>query len=91
VIGPHGAARVTHRDGATQRLPAPRTRAVRAALRAARFATLAAAYRPRGVVNDGFVYDLRSGAHRVHVEQGADGVPRRLQALIDAAARLLLA
>jgi hypothetical protein len=91
VIGPHGAARVTHRDGATQRLPAPRTRAVRAALRAARFSTLAAAYRPRGVVNDGFVYDLRSGAHRVHVEQGADGVPRRLQALIDAAARLLLA
>jgi hypothetical protein len=91
VIGPDGAARVTHRDGATRRLPAKRTRAVRAALRAARLATLDAAYRPRGVVNDGFVYDLRSGGHRVHVEQGADGVPRRLQALIDAAARLLLA
>jgi hypothetical protein len=91
VIGPHGAARVTHRDGTTQRLPASRTRAVRSALRAARFATLATAYRPRGVVNDGFVYDLRAGGHRVHVEQGADGVPQRLQALIDAAGRLLLA
>jgi hypothetical protein len=43
------------------------------------------------VVNDGFIYVLRSGGHRVRVEQGADGVPRRLQALIDAAGRLLLA
>jgi hypothetical protein len=91
VIGAHGAARVTHRDGAARRLPAARTRAVRAALREARFATLARRYRPRAVVNDGFVYVLRSGGRSVRVEQGADGVPRRLQVLIGAVGRLLLA
>jgi hypothetical protein len=82
---------VTHRDGAARRLPAARTRAVRAALREARFATLARRYRPRAVVNDGFVYVLRSGGRSVRVEQGADGVPRRLQVLIGAVGRLLLA
>jgi hypothetical protein len=91
VIGRHGGATVTHRDGGAHRLSAHRTRATRAALRAARFPTLARAYRPRAVVNDGFVYVLRSGGHSVRVEEGAEHVPRRLQALIEAAGRLLLA
>jgi hypothetical protein len=91
VIGKHGGATVTHRDGAAERLPAARTWAVRRALRAARFATLAPAYRPPGVINDGFTYVLRSGGHRVRVEQGAENVPRRLRDLISAAGELLLA
>lgn len=90
-IGPHGAATVTHRDGGVRHLPAARTRAARAAWRAARFGTLAAAYRPAGVVNDGFVYVLRSNGHGVRVEDGAEHVPRRLQALIVAVGALLSA
>jgi hypothetical protein len=89
VIGPTGAATVTHRNGATERLAASRTRAARRALREARFPTLAAVYKPRLMVNDGFVYVLRSSGHRVRVEQGAENVPRRLRDLLDAVGPLL--
>jgi hypothetical protein len=91
VIRSTGPATVTHRDGGTRRLTASRTRAARTALREARFPTLAAVYKPKAIVNDGFVYVLSAGRHKVRVEQGAENVPRRLQDLLDAVSKLLSA
>jgi len=89
VIARGGAGTVTHRTSPARRLKPRETRAVRAALRAADLPTLARAYRPRGVVNDGFVLVLRAGGHTVRVEQGAEDVPARLRALMAAAVKLL--
>jgi hypothetical protein len=89
VVRADGSATVTHRDGGARRLGAARTRAVRTALRAARFPTLAPLYQPEGVVNDGFTYVLRAGGRTVRVDQGAEHVPARLQRLISAVSALL--
>jgi hypothetical protein len=91
VVRADGRATVTHRDGERGRLAPGRTRAVRVALRRARLETLARAYRPKGVVNDGFVYVLRSAGHTVRVEEGAEGVPLRLRRLLSAVGALLSA
>lgn len=89
VVRASGAATVTHRDGGGGRLAPARTRELRVALRQARFSTLARVYKPRLVVNDGFVYELRSGGRTVRVEEGAEHVPARLQRLISAVSALL--
>jgi hypothetical protein len=84
-----GSAVVTHRQGAPLRVSSQRTRRLRTALRDARLGTLRAVYAPPQIVNDGFTYVLRAAGHTVRVEEGAQGVPRRLQALIAAVSRLL--
>jgi hypothetical protein len=89
VVRADGRATVTHRDGGAGHLAPARTRDLRMALRQARFSTLARVYKPRLVVNDGFVYELRSGGHTVRVEEGAEHVPVRLQRLISTVSALL--
>ena len=89
VIGARGVGTVTQNGGTPVRLRADQTRAARRALRAARFDTLDRVYAPKGTVADGFVYVLRHHGRSVRVEDGADDVPARLQALITAVLRLL--
>lgn len=89
VVHADGTATVTHRQGAPGHLAATRTRTVRSALRDARFPTLAPVFRPKAIVNDGFVYVLRAHGHTVRVEEGAPDVPARLQTLIRAVSALL--
>ncbi len=91
VLGVRGVATVTHRTGAPVRLAPQRTRALRRALRASGFETLAPVYKPIGTVADGFVYALRHRGRTVRVEDAAEGVPARLQALVTAAGALLSA
>jgi hypothetical protein len=85
-----GAAVVTHRDGKRSRVAASRTRILRSALQDARLSSLKGSYEPKLTVNDGFTYVLKAGGHTVRVEEGAEGVPKRLQRLIESAAALLL-
>lgn len=84
VIHANGSGTSTPTRGEAERLRPAQTRMARVALREARFRTLAAVYKPRGVVNDGFTITLRHAGRTVRVEQQAEGVPARLDALLDA-------
>jgi hypothetical protein len=64
------------------RLSRDRYRDLRAALRAARFKTLAPSYDPRYVVNDGITETVRIRRHTVSVSTGGDP-PRRLERALE--------
>ena len=91
VVRPSGRATLTHRDGERVRLPASATRALRAAFRHSRFATLASHYAAPGdvAVADGMDYVFRAGGRTVKVDELAQGVPGRLVRLKQAAAGLM--
>ena len=76
------AQRTSNRgDDRDWRLSKKRYRALRDALRAAHFATLAPSYAPPYVVNDGFTETVRFRGHTVSVSTGGDPPPRLERAL----------
>jgi hypothetical protein len=77
------AERSTNRgDDHSWRLSKKRYGGLRAALRAAHFATLAPHYDPAYVVNDGFTETVRFRGHAVSVSTGGEP-PRRLERALD--------
>lgn len=79
------------RAGERVRLRPADTRALRRALKDARFATLRPRYAPEGTIADAFEYRLRHRGQEVVVVETADDVPPRLQRLLDAVGVLLMA
>jgi hypothetical protein len=72
----------------THRLTAAQLRALRAALVAARFPTLARHYESDVAIADGFVYRLSYGGRTVQYEEQAD-LPARLQRCVDLLTKLV--
>jgi hypothetical protein len=90
VIQADGSGSNVDRAGKRVRIGAGQTRAVRVALKQAAFPALRSSYGPIGGGSaDGYVADLRSGGHLVHVTEGSQALPARLMVLWLAIDKLL--